>query len=174
MRLMRAIMPAVRRQRPGLKLTLVGDRPTRAMLRTAGAHDEITGAVPSVAPYMDRAALVVLPIRLGGGMRVKLLEALAAGHAVVASPRAAAGLEVTDGEQLRIADSDAQFAEVILELLSDPGSRRRLADAARTWAQDNLGWEQRVASYEELYRTLIASPSAGRRPPAQYCRDVGL
>ncbi len=163
LRLMRSIMPLVRRERAGLRLTLVGDRPTGAMLRTAGPYDAITGLVPDVTPYVDQAALLVLPIRLGGGMRVKLLEGLAAGKAIIASPRATAGLEVSDGQQLRIAETDAEFAAAILELLADPGERRRLATDARVWAEENLGWERQVARYEALYRRL--APTGSRLSP---------
>jgi glycosyltransferase involved in cell wall biosynthesis len=159
--LMRSIMPLVRRQRPGLGLTLVGAGPTRMMQRAAGENDHITGPVASVAPYVDEAALLVLPIRLGGGMRVKLLEGLAAGKVVIASRLAAAGLEVDDGEHLRIAETDEEFARAILELLADPEARRRMGQSARAWAQDHLGWEQPVTLYENLYASL--APSA--HPP---------
>lgn len=162
MRLMSSILPRARRERPGLKLTIVGDQPTSAMRRIAGRDDEITGAVPSVAPYVDKAALMVIPLRLGGGMRVKLLEALAAGKAVIASPLAAAGLDVLDNEQLRIADTDDQFARAILELLDDARARERLAGNARRWAGENLSWERRVAMYEELYRTLVGLQARDR------------
>jgi glycosyltransferase involved in cell wall biosynthesis len=140
---------------PGARLLLVGDRPTRQMRAQAGAHDTITGRVEDVGPYVDAASLVALPIRLGGGMRVKLLEALAAGKAVVASPVAAAGLELADGEQLVLADTDEQFATAIARLLGDPGARVRLGAAAREWALANLSWEDRARRYEQLYRRLL-------------------
>ncbi|MEA2211757.1 MAG: polysaccharide biosynthesis protein PslH [Solirubrobacteraceae bacterium] len=161
MTLMRGIMPLVRREMPGLRLTLVGDRPPSVMLRSARPGDEITGAVSSVAPYVDAATLIVLPIRLGGGMRVKLLEALAAGKAVIASPLATAGLAVRDGHELRFAETDAQFADLILELLADEEARRRLGAGARAWAVENLDWAQRVHRYEDLYASVLAAP--GRR-----------
>jgi glycosyltransferase involved in cell wall biosynthesis len=154
LRLMRSIMPRVRREHPGLRLILVGDQPTATMRAAAGDYDVITGAVPSVAPFVEAAALIAVPIRLGGGMRVKLLEALAAGKAVVATPLAAAGLDVTDGEQLRLADSDEDFARAILELLADDRGRARLGVSARDWAQDNLGWGLRIRRYEALYDRL--------------------
>jgi glycosyltransferase involved in cell wall biosynthesis len=163
MTLMRGIMPLVRRQMPGLRLTLVGDQPTNRMLRAARPGDEITGGVPSVTPYLDQAALLVLPIRLGGGMRVKLLEGLAAGKAVIASPLAVAGLAVEDNQQLRIAETDDQFAQAILELLADAGARERIAVNAREWACANLTWDRRVAVYEELYRTLRRARSTAPR-----------
>jgi glycosyltransferase involved in cell wall biosynthesis len=153
-RLLRSIMPLARRRVPGLRLMLVGEKPTDEMRRVASAHDVITGSVPSVTPYVDKASLVVLPIRVGGGMRVKLLEALAAGKAVVASPLAASGLDVTDGRELVLAESDQEFADAIAMLLGDEAARSQLASAARDWACNNLTWESRVHEYERLYRHL--------------------
>jgi len=96
-----------------------------------------------------------VPLRLGGGMRVKVLEALAAGKATVASPLAVEGLDITPGDQVMLAESDQEFADTIGELLADPDKRSSLASRARAWACANLGWERSVAAYEELYRTLI-------------------
>jgi glycosyltransferase involved in cell wall biosynthesis len=159
-RLMSLIMPRVRAQAPELQLTIVGDSPTAEMRDAAGEYDEITGRVSAVAPYLDRASLVVLPIRLGGGMRVKLLEALAAGKAVVASPVAAAGLHVDGRQVLRIADSDEEFSATITELLGDDAARAELGRNARRWALENLSWSSRRAQYEKLYFNLLDRTSA--------------
>ena len=159
-RLISSIMPAVRRRLPGLPLLLVGAHPDRRMIRTAGPADTVTGQVESVAPYVDAASLLVLPIRLGGGMRVKLLEGLAAGKAVVASRLAAAGLELTDGRDAVLAESDEEFTDAIVRLIEDEPARGALGRAAREWALANLGWDTRVARYEELYRSLLASREA--------------
>ncbi|MEA2211754.1 MAG: hypothetical protein QOF83_1702 [Solirubrobacteraceae bacterium] len=155
LRLLRSIMPSVRVRVPGVKLMIVGDNPSDEMRAAAGAHDEITGRVPAVAPYLDRAAVVALPIRLGGGMRVKLLEALAAGKAVVASPVAAAGLAAHDGHVLRIADSDEDFTTAITELIADDQARINLGHGARRWAESHLSWSSRRARYEEVYFALL-------------------
>ena len=160
MRLMGSIMPRVRAHAPGLKLMIVGDQPTEGMQAAAGADDEITGGVPAVTPYLDRASVVALPIRLGGGMRVKLLEALAAGKAVVASPVAAAGLDTDGHHVLRIADSDEEFSAAILELVADDVVRAELGRNARRWALENLSWSSRRAEYEEVYRALVERTSA--------------
>jgi glycosyltransferase involved in cell wall biosynthesis len=156
LRLQREIMPRVRERRPGLALTLVGINPTVAMRAAAGPDDDVTGRVDSVTPYVDRAAVIALPIRLGGGMRVKLLEAMAAGKAVVATPLAAAGLDVRDGEQIVLADTDAQFADAINRMLDDPQRRSEIGARAREWAIANLSWESRLESYEALYRRLLS------------------
>jgi glycosyltransferase involved in cell wall biosynthesis len=154
-RLVGSILPRVRRHVPGARLTLVGDAPPAQLRAAAGPQDVVTGRVDSVTPYLDQASVIALPIRLGGGMRVKLLEALAAGKAVVASPVAAAGVDTGDAEVLWIADSDEEFTHAITELLRDEPTRRRLAASARRWAADNLSWPSRRARYEELYRDLV-------------------
>ena len=155
LRLIADIFPAVQSRFPGLILQIVGDQPTRPMRRLASDTIIVTGRVPDVTPYLDAAAVVVVPLRLGGGMRVKVLEALAAGKAVIASPLAIEGLDVKAGEQVMLADTDRQFSEAIVELLVDPDKRGSLATRARAWACDHLGWERSVAAYEELYDTLV-------------------
>jgi glycosyltransferase involved in cell wall biosynthesis len=156
-RLMRSIAPRIRQRVPSLRVSVVGAAPTAEMREAASPQDDITGAVPSVAPYVNEAAVVVLPIRLGGGMRVKLLEALAAGKAVVASPRAAAGVSVTPGVDLELAETDDEFADTVVALLLDDTRRADLARNARAWALMNLGWSRAVQRYEELYSSLLTA-----------------
>jgi glycosyltransferase involved in cell wall biosynthesis len=127
------------------------------MRAAASPQDDVTGAVPSVAPYVNDAAVVVLPIRLGGGMRVKLLEALAAGKAIVASPRAAAGLAVTPGVELELAETDDEFVDAVVALLQDSARRLALARNGRAWAIEHLGWNGRVQSYDALYRSVLSA-----------------
>jgi glycosyltransferase involved in cell wall biosynthesis len=155
LRLLRTIMPAARRQMPGLRLVLVGADPGAALLEAATSHDTVSGSVPTVTPYLDEASLLALPLRQGGGMRVKLLEALAAGKAIVASPLAAEGLDVRDGEELALAETDAEFSDRIVALAGDEQLRSRLGGGARAWAERHLSWDSRVSRYEELYRSLL-------------------
>jgi glycosyltransferase involved in cell wall biosynthesis len=131
----------------------------------AGENVLVTGRVPDVAPYLDHAAVVAVPLRLGGGMRVKVLEALAAGKAVVASRLAIEGLELTDGDQVVLADTDQQFCHAIGGLLGDPERRVALAQRARAWACANLGWENSVAAYETLYTSLVTGRYRQELPP---------
>jgi glycosyltransferase involved in cell wall biosynthesis len=167
LRLMTDIFPRVRSHFPDLVVEIVGDQPTNQMLRMANDKILVTGRVPDVTPYLDAAAVVVVPLRLGGGMRVKVLEALAAGKAVIASPLAVEGLDVTPRDEVMIADTDQQFADAIAELLADPEKRSCLASRARAWACANLGWDRSVAAYEELYNALMershANSIASRR-----------
>jgi polysaccharide biosynthesis protein PslH len=157
LRLAREILPGVRARHPDARLELVGPSPTPAIAALAGDGVEVTGEVPSIEPHLDAAALVVAPLRSGGGMRVKVLEALAAGKAVIASPLAIQGLGVTPGDQVLIGESNAELGEGISILLADEGARRALGERARAWAEANLGWEPSVARYEELYAELTGT-----------------
>jgi glycosyltransferase involved in cell wall biosynthesis len=91
---------------------------------------------------------------------VKILEALAAGKAVVASPLAVEGLEVEHGRQLLLAESDEEFATAVTELLDHPEKRAAIARTARQWACENLDWQASVAAYESLYETLLTEQPA--------------
>jgi glycosyltransferase involved in cell wall biosynthesis len=156
LRLARGIFPRVRASHPEATLYLVGDRPPATITALAGDGVVVTGRVADVKPFLDEAAVVVAPLRLGGGMRNKVLEALAAGKAVVASRLAAAGLDAERDAQLRLAEGDAEFAEAIVELIGDDQARRELAARARSWAEEHLGWDERVDDFEALYRSLVA------------------
>jgi glycosyltransferase involved in cell wall biosynthesis len=160
-RLAWSIFPRVRKRAADVKLYVVGDEPPAELRRLADDSVIVTGCVPSVEPYLDRAALVVAPVRLGGGMRVKVLEALAAGKAVVASPLAIEGLDLVDGEQVVVAETDEEFCEATVRLLAEPERRAALAGRARAWACANLGWGRSVAAYEGLYERLT-EPKAGQ------------
>ena len=153
-RLISAIFPRVQARFPELVLHIVGEQPAPRVRQMANANVIVTGPVPDVTPYLDRAALVVVPLRLGGGMRVKVLEALAAGKAVIASPLAVEGLDVVDGEHVFVAESDPQFCDAIAQLLAHPEQRAALAARARAWAHANLSWERSVVAYETLYQNL--------------------
>lgn len=152
----RTLFPPVRASLPDVRLTIVGASPTPEVLALADDGVSVPGRVPEVAPYMDQAAVVAAPIREGGGMRVKVLEALAAGKAVVATPLAVEGLGVASGQQLEIAASAEEFSRALERLLRDESRRRGLAESARTWAREHLGWGEAIAAYERLYAELTA------------------
>jgi glycosyltransferase involved in cell wall biosynthesis len=163
--LARSIFPLVSARRPEARLELVGEDPPPAVLRLAGPRVAVRGGVPDPRPYLDRAALVAVPARIGGGMRVKVLEALAAGKAVVATRRALAGIDLVPGEHALVGDSDRELADGIVELLDDPERRGRIAAAGRAWAAANLRWGAAADAYTELYESLLrARPPGTDRP----------
>jgi polysaccharide biosynthesis protein PslH len=155
--LIHSIWPTVRAHQPEATLTIIGDRPPRALQEMASENVIVTGRVSDVTPYLDRASLFVAPMRSGGGIRIKLLEALAAGKAVVATPLAAEGLDLSNGEQIYLAWHDDQLARRIVELLTNLEKRAALATRARAWACTHLGWSDSIRRYEALYAKLLES-----------------
>jgi polysaccharide biosynthesis protein PslH len=166
-RLVASIFPRVRDSHPESVLYVVGDNPPPELLDDERPGVVVTGWVADLVPYMERAAIVVAPVREGGGMRVKVVDALAAGKAVVASPRGAEGLAVADGDQLRLATTDEDFAARISELLDDAGARKRLEARALAWARENLTWDASVRAYEALYRRLLDGRRSNRELDAE-------
>jgi glycosyltransferase involved in cell wall biosynthesis len=154
-RLVRGILPCVQRRHAAAELELVGDS-TEQVEALAGRAVRVTGHVESVEPHLAAAGVVAIPIRLGGGMRVKVLESLAAGKAVVASSRALEGLDVTPGRDLLLAETDEEFCTAISTLLADDARRLELGTAARRWAAANFDLGRAVRSDEALYRRLLA------------------
>jgi glycosyltransferase involved in cell wall biosynthesis len=159
-RLATRILPRVLERRPETRLFLVGDRPPPELRALAGETVVVTGRVPAVDQFVNDAAVVAAPLDVGGGMRLKVLETLAAGKALVATPRAVAGLRLSDGEHVLIADDDAAFAAALLRLLGDPEERRRLAAAARDWATQHLDPSVSAAAYAQLYEELAAGTAS--------------
>jgi glycosyltransferase involved in cell wall biosynthesis len=152
--LAQTIFPQVAARVPDARLQLVGQAPGPEVLALAGGPVSVHGSVPDVTPYLDAAAVVVAPIRIGGSMRGKVLEALAAGKALVATPRAAEGVDAADGRELVVADGEAALVDAVVTLLRDRARRRDLAETARTWAEANLGWSRGIEAFEGLYDTV--------------------
>jgi len=163
--LARSIFPRVLQRVPDARLELVGDRPGEDVRRLAGEAVSVHGSVPDVTPYLDRAAVVTAPIRLGGSMRGKVLEALGGGKALVATPRAAEGVEATPDEHFVLATTEDEFVDALTSLLSDPGRRRALASSARAWAVESLAIERSVRGFERLYDSLSSPGAAGAGVP---------
>jgi polysaccharide biosynthesis protein PslH len=157
-RLIRVILPGVRAQCADAVLRIVGPNPPAHWYRLEDAGVRVTGVVPDVGPYLDRAAVVLAPLSIGGGMRVKVMEALAGGKAVVATPLALEGLKVEDGNQVRIGRTDEELIQATVELLRHEDLRVGLGQRARAWAVAELGWDGPVAAFERLYESLLATP----------------
>jgi polysaccharide biosynthesis protein PslH len=158
-RLVRSIFPQVIERRPDARLVIVGAGPPPS-LQSAG-NVVVMGRVEDLDSVMDAAAVVVAPLTSGGGMRVKVLDALGAGKAVVASPLAVEGIDV-GAREVVVADSDAEFADAIVALLEDESRRAGLGRAARAWAEAHAGFDAIVEAYDALYASLVNSSRDGR------------
>jgi glycosyltransferase involved in cell wall biosynthesis len=152
--LAREIMPAVRARKPGARLRIVGSAPPREVLELAGPHVDVVADPPSVQPHIEAAGVVLAPVRTGGGMRMKILHALASGKAVVTTSR---GVEGYAGPHcmppLVVADDAEGIAAATAELLGDEQRRRELGRRARAFALERhsaAAWVSRLeAVYEE-------------------------
>jgi glycosyltransferase involved in cell wall biosynthesis len=161
--LAKKIFPRVLERVPEARLDIVGHKPGDEIGALAGGSVSVHASVPDVTPYLDRAAVVVAPIRLGGSMRMKVLEALAAGKALVATPRAAEGVEAVPGEHFVLAADEDELVEELVRLLLEPERRHALGERAREWAEQHLGWGRGVEAFEQLYDDLARKPLAPER-----------
>jgi glycosyltransferase involved in cell wall biosynthesis len=134
---------------------VVGHTPEH-LLSLGGPHVEMKGFVPDLRAEIERAAVVIAPLRIGGGTRLKILEAMAMAKPVVSTPQGAEGIEVTDGKELLLAATPAAFADQLVRVLEDAALARRLGEAARSLAERRYGWAASVARLEGLYRELGA------------------
>ena len=148
----REVLPLIRNGTPDNPvIRWVGRAPPAVVEHYRDAYGiELTGYVESIKPYLAEAACYVVPLRVGGGTRLKILDAWAMGKAVVSTAAGCEGLEAIDGENILIRDDPAAFAAAVRLVLSDPDLRCRLGDAARRTAEDRYDW--RV-----IGRTLIPS-----------------
>jgi glycosyltransferase involved in cell wall biosynthesis len=164
------ILPLVRRRHPGVTLTIVGDGdpPDFESLRRPGVV--VTERVPDLRPYVRRAAVSVAPIRMGGGTRLKVLEALAMGKSVVTTPLGSEGLAVRDREHLAVVDGPAEaFASRVVEVLDHPETAAAMGERGRALVLAKYSWEQATARLEDLHRQAILSP-LGCAPQARPSR----
>jgi glycosyltransferase involved in cell wall biosynthesis len=158
------ILPAIHAAIPETSLAVVGRNPPPRIQGLGTDKIAITGTVRDVRPWMHRAAVFVVPLRVGGGTRLKILEALACGRAVVSTALGCEGLDVTDGEDILIADTPAAFADAVVRCLRDPGLRQRLGSRGRTLVERRYRWDAIGRGLSDFYREM--HEAALRRAPA--------
>ncbi len=146
------VLPRILAHRPESTFAIVGQRPHPRLdaLRNHPAIT-ITGFVDAVEPYIDGATVYIAPFRVGGGTRLKLLEAMAMRKAIVATTVGAEGFGVRHGREMLLVDDPAAMADEILHLLDNPAERQRLGDNARQFVADNFTWAALVPAFERLY-----------------------
>ena len=149
------VFPRVRLRYPDASLVIVGRNPPARLQRLASQGGvQVTGWVDAVEPYLRRATIYIVPLRMGSGTRLKVLQAMAAGCAVLSTSIGAAGLNSDARGALKIADSADDFAEALIALLSDERQRRALGAHARGAAREHYDWSALIPrllrAYEEL------------------------
>lgn len=170
--LCREILPAVLERVPDAHLLLVGNDPPREVRALAGGHVTVTGRVPQVEPYVDAADVVVLPLRIGGGVKVKMLEALRRGKAIVTTPLGLQGLAGARGA-VRVAEGAPAFAAAVTELLEQPARRHQLEAAALACGATLPTWDEAAAALAACYRAAVSTAAPRRRRSASTAARTG-
>ena len=158
----REVWPQVRAAIPSARLRIVGRSPPPAIVQLARATVEVTGTVPSVIEHLHAAAVVIVPLRIGGGTRLKIYEAMAARRPVVATTIGAEGLDYRAGEDIVIADAPVDFATAVIRLLRDPAQRSSVGLAAERRAA-MYDWPNVVGAFAATLRDVRRRSNA-RRP----------
>jgi len=152
------IMPLVKERVPDATLTVVGRNPYPSLVEL-GQRDAsviVTGRVEDVRPYMERAAAYIVPIRIGGGTRLKIYEAMAMEKPIISTTVGAEGLPVSDGVDLLLADTPAAFAGAIVRVLRDEAFARQLGARAAGIVREQFGWNKVAASFAEICERVVA------------------
>lgn len=157
----REILPLIRAQEPAATFSIVGRSPTPAVRRLAAEHGvEVTGRVDDVRPHIARGAVYVVPLRIGGGTRLKIFEAMSMAKAVVSTAIGAEGLPVTPGRDVIIADEPERFAAGVVRLIRDRPARQAVEQAARRLVVERYDWSAVATDFEDAVEGAAA---AGRR-----------
>ena len=155
----RETWPAVRAAAPGVTLTVIGKSPPGELLELAAAWDsgiEVMGYVDDPRPYLAETAVFVVPLRAGGGMRVKIVEAWQWGLPVVATTIGAEGIHCRDGEDLLLADTSEALASAVRRVLREPGLADKLGAAGRRQVEQHYDWAAEYAAWDAVYETRRA------------------
>jgi glycosyltransferase involved in cell wall biosynthesis len=150
----REVLPKIWRRAPGARLLIVGRDPTPEVQALAQEGVVVTGQVEDDRPYFGQASVYVVPMRFGGGVRLKVLQAMASGVPVVSTPMGVQGISAVPGRHFLLATSPEEFAARVVELLEDPLLRARLAQEARLLVEQLYDWRVQAPKLEEVYERL--------------------
>jgi len=164
---MESILPFIRRDYPEVSLTVVGRNPSLHLTREAfKAKVSVTGTVTDIRPYVDVASIYIVPLRIGGGTRIKIFEALAMGKAVISTTVGAEGLPLIPDEHFICVDDPLEFARAVIALLRDPERRNKLGAAGRELVATHYSWEQVTNEFEICCNKVVRQSLSGSAVPA--------
>jgi glycosyltransferase involved in cell wall biosynthesis len=149
------IWPRIAEANPKARLKIIGGKPPMSLQQLAGPRIQLTGFVPDLRPYLAAAAAVVVPLRLGGGTRLKIVEAMAMGKAIVSTTLGAEGIEAVPGQDILIEDQPEAFAHAVNRLLGEPERAACLGHSARDLAVKRYSWSGAAWALEGFYRSVL-------------------
>jgi polysaccharide biosynthesis protein PslH len=158
------IWPRIAEAHPQARCKIIGGSAPPSLQALAGPRVELTGFVPDLRPHLAGAAAVVVPLRLGGGTRLKIVEAMAMGKAIVSTTLGAEGIEAVAGRDLLIEDQPAAFADAVIRLLSEPALAARIGQSARQLAVERYAWSGAARALESFYRLILDARTCPDRP----------
>ena len=158
--LLQEIWPILEKSHARARVKIVGSHPMPEVLAMRGPRVEVTGLVDDVRPHLAGAAAIVVPLRVGGGTRFKILEAMSMGKPVVSTTIGAEGISAVPGEQILLADQPEAFARAAARLLDDAALAERLGGAGRTLIEGRYSWAAAGAQMERFVEELIAAPGS--------------
>jgi polysaccharide biosynthesis protein PslH len=155
----RDIWPRIVEVHPEARCKIIGGRPPPSLLALASDRIELTGFVSDLRPHLAAAAAIVVPLRLGGGTRLKIVEAMAMGKAIVSTTLGAEGIAAVPGREILIEDEPAAFADAVNRLLAEPGLAARIGQSARLLAMEQYAWTGAAQTLESFYRRILEDGS---------------
>ena len=154
------ILPGIQSKVSDVRFSIVGGNPSARVQKLAARDGVIvTGRVPEIKPYFAEATVFVVPLRIGSGTRLKILEALAMGKAIVSTSVGAEGLDLNDGEEIFIADAPEPFADAVARLLTDPALRRRIGENGRARVEKDYDWRSIGEKLHQRYTEIVRRAS---------------
>ncbi len=168
------VMPLIVARMPAVRLRIVGRRPPKRLQRKIARLPwlDFVGEVSDVRPWLARASVVIVPLRIGGGSRIKILEALAMGKPVVSTTIGAEGLAVSDDTHLLLADSPEELASRTIELLMSPELGARLGEQGRKLVQERYGWDRAADALEAAWFSVCRPRAVEAAPAANLLKEA--
>jgi len=154
------VFPLVREKLPNVTLTIAGKNPPRDFIKLGGDPDSgitVPGFVEDLDPYFAKSALMIIPVRAGGGMRVRILEAFARAIPVVTTTVGLEGIQAKSGEDVLVADSPDDFAQYVIDLLQDRLLQEKLSTNGRKLVEEKYDWQGVLSKLETTYERLVPS-----------------
>jgi polysaccharide biosynthesis protein PslH len=145
------ILPLVRKQMPNIKVYIVGNRPTPQLVRQASDNVVVTGFVDDIRPFVERSSAYIVPLRQGGGTRLKVLEAMSMRRPMVTTTVGCEGIDVTHNESVLMADEPESFAQAVVSLLGDEALQKKLVKNAFEIVRSHYDWDVIGVKLEDTY-----------------------
>ena len=168
------ILPLIKKSIPDVSVTVVGRNPSRKLLELGRRDPAITvaGQVEDVRPYMEQAMAYIVPLRIGGGTRLKIYEALAMEKPTISTTIGAEGLHVNDGEDLVLADTPVDFANAVIRVLREPNWARLLGTKGARTVRERYGWDKVAAEFDDICRGVVRNSPSGESQASMKCVEA--